>query len=276
MSFSAPHILYNAFTTHSYPVESPKNGIFPPQKTEIGMEIVGCDSIMRNFRNVGLTSHVNYFPIGSGASYLRTKKHYEKFCFVCDFGDKWVVGWYYKRRLEETPWRNDRDWQRLWHQDTRLNTNSLVLKARDAFGEFIRGKVWLAFFGLPCSQQNEPSNPYMGVPKQIIHAEGWDVPSWALTPVARVLNPNLYVRQPYPMPVYEDLVGQAHIVLIKTPSPSPVPPCARKDGTAPPESKCPSTVEVMAVCHRYQRIAPKQSCDAGEAVVLPVAYKFLK
>lgn len=277
MSFSAPHILYNAFTTHSYPVDisqgSLKSGILRPQETEIGVQpMPPAPSLPYPI------SYVNYFPVGSGASYLRTKKHYEKFCFVCDFGDKWVVGWYYKRRLEETYRGNDIHWQRLWRQDTRLNTNNLVLKARDAHGDFIRGKVWLAFFGFPCLQ-TERSNPYTGVPKQIIHAKGWDVPSWALTPVATVLNPNLLVRQSYPMPAYEDLVEQAHIVLVKTPSPSPVPPCARKDGMPPAESKSPSTIEVPAVRHRHQRILPKTSCgagEAGEAVVLPVAYKFLK
>ena len=68
--------------------------------------------------------------------------------------------------------------------------------------------------------QTERSNPYTGVPKQIIHAKGWDVPSWALTPVARVLNPNLLVRQSYPMPAYKDLVEQAHIhILLGDPPP---------------------------------------------------------
>lgn len=271
MSFFAPHILYSAFTTHSYAAKSSEGANLPPRKTEIGIKFMAPHSSLSY-----PVSYANYYPIGSAASYLWTKEHYEKFCFVCDFGDKWVVGWYYKRRLEEKPRQNDRDWQMLWRQDTRLNTNELVLKARDAHGDFIRGKVWLAFFGFPCPQQTESYNPYTGVPKQIIHAAGWNVPSWALTPVASVLKPDLIVRQPYPMPAYEDLVEQTHIVLIKIPNPPPVSPCARKDGTPPPERECPSTIEVPTVSHRYQCILPKPSCNTGEAVVLPAAYIFLK
>lgn len=274
MSFHVPHILYSAFTTHSFPAKNPADGSLPPQKTEIGIKFM-TPSVSLPYP----ISHVNYYPVGSGASYVQTKEHYEKFVFLCDFGDKWIVGWYYKRRLEETACQTPcqsmpKHWGDLWRQDTRINTNALVLKARDAHGELIRGKVWLAFFGFPCSQQNERFNPYKGVPKQIIHAKGWDVPSWALTPAAKVLKPDLVVRQPYPMPAYEDLVEQACAVLVKTPSPSPTPQRAGKDSAS--ESKSPCTVEVPASRHSYQRILPKPSCEAGEAVVLPVAYKFLK
>lgn len=255
-------VFYNAFTAHDFP-SAQSEGNTLVETTEIAAEYVpegeyACYP----------APHVKYYPVGSGASYLlKYAPHYEKMCFVCDFGDKWVVGWYYKRRLESTSYPRDSDWKHLYDQDTRINTNTLVLKARDDQGEFIRGKVWLACFGFPCPHPTA-CNPYTSVPKQIIHSGGWMVPSWALTPVATFIQPNLLVRQPHPMPVYEDLLPQAQLVLVKTPSPSR--PSLQEENT---RTESPPEVRVPAVRLQHLPVKPQKSKDR---VILPAAYKFIR
>jgi len=198
----APHVMYNAYTVHGFPSED-HGVIHTPRETTIGVERVAANS-----QSYYPMSHVKYFPLGSAASYIRTVPHYELMSFVCVFGDKWVVGWYYKRRLESTPHVRDRDWKNLWNQDTRINTDILVLRARDDRGEFIRGKVWLAMFGFP-HPVSRVYDPYTSVPVCVIHAKGWDIPSWALTPVARLVNPDILTRRPHAVPAYKELLRLA-------------------------------------------------------------------
>ena len=257
MPFRVAHILHNAFTTHGFPCKHTGGENAPAADTEIGVKFVPAGAY-----SCYPIPHVAYFPIGSGACYLhKYGAYYEKFVFVCDFGDIFVVGWYYKRHLEPETYPRDEDWKHLFDQDTRLNTDSLVLKARDAQGEFIRGKVWLACFGFT-NARTRVFNPYRSVPRRIIHARGWEVPSWALTPSATLIQPNLVVKHPYSMPLYEDLARQRYLVLVKIPT-----PCAPSEETEDAKRASPPTVEVPAVrlCGKLVEESP---------VVLPTAYIF--
>lgn len=208
--------LRSAFVVHSS-----LDADLDPKKTEIGT----ANMPMGVYKSKdGVLFHVEpysiHFPLGSGASYLQHVPHYEKKYFICDFGGVWLVGWYYVRHPEPGPANpntaeRDADWQKLWKQDTRINISQIVLKARDDQGSFIRGKVWLALFSIPSLRINPVSLLY-GVPKWVMHGDGWGVPSFALTP--GWWN-NKVAREPYPTPNYKYLAQNSSLAVVPLPPP---------------------------------------------------------
>ena len=255
--------LRGAFVVHRSPEAD-----LEPERTEIDTAIMpaGVYKTQDGGRCLAGT-HFRYFPVGSGASYLRHVPHYEKKVFVCDFGGVWLVGWYYVRHVESAAANTaelnlDEYWQKLWKQDTRINTSQIVLRARDDQGEFIRGKVWLGLFSLPSILINYDSLRY-GVPNRITHHNGWDVPSFALT-LGWWNNRAAHGdgREPHPMPNHKDLAKISHAATVPLP-----PPFGREECISSGEKGEKRDQEMILVPHRYVQIQPKEG-----GVQIPVAY----